>query len=644
MRKCTFTLLALLTVHNVSWAQTIEWIRQFGIGGTNPAEADGVAADATGIYVVGRVSGALPGQSSAGGQDAFVRKYDAKGNELWTRQFGSTGDDAAWWIAVDSTGVYLVGQAGAALPGQVSAGGLDAYLRKYDFDGNEVWTRQFGTVPRDEGGRVAVNSTGVYVVGLVGDAFPGQTNAGGSDAYVRKYDVNGNEQWTRQFGSAGNDALNSIAMDATGLYVGGNTLGTLPGLASAGGRDAFLRKYDVDGNALWTRQFGSTGPDNAWGLAATGNGVYVTGLAGAALPGQASAGLGDVFLRKYDADGGELWTRQFGTSGNDLGEAVAVDATSVYVAGDAGGALPGQTHRGLADAFLRKYDASGEEKWTLQFGSVNNDAPFAIAVDATGIYAVGLAGGPLPGQTSTGATDAYVAKIIPAPSGSPVVEGILSAVLDTSSTSLAPLGLFTIFGTNLAPVAAIAGGNTLTDTLGGATVEVEGARVPLLYVSPTQINAQLGSDVTSGPKPLIVNNGGGASPPVTATVAPVAPAIFFRTAGGAVVKNADFSLVSASNPARAGDVLVIYFTGGGQTNPRIVSGGVVGFPPLAETAPASVTIGTRAAEVLYSAASPGFVGLYQAAVRMPSGVAPGNAPVILSMGGASSNTVMIAVQ
>jgi uncharacterized protein (TIGR03437 family) len=168
--------------------------------------------------------------------------------------------------------------------------------------------------------------------------------------------------------------------------------------------------------------------------------------------------------------------------------------------------------------------------------------------------------------------------------------------------------------------------------------------VPLLYVSPTQINGQLREDTSTGLQQVVVRHAGGAGPAVTVRVAPVAPGIFFNNAGAAILKNADFSLVTASNPARAGDVLLIYFTGGGQTNPPIAGGVVVGFPPLAATAPVGVTIGGRAAEVFYAAASPGFVGLYQAAVRVPSEIARGVAPVVIRIGEASSNTVAIAVE
>ena len=224
--------LTLAALPTPAGAQTVQWTRQFGSTGNEGVNA--VAVDATGVYVVGTINGALPGQTSGGLADSFVRKYNTNGTEQWTRQFGSTTDDGAYGVAVDSTGVYVVGYIYGTLPGQTSAGFADAYVRKYDANGNIIWTRQFGSTTDDGAGGVAVDSTGVYVVGRTNGALPGQTSAGAClcpvyDAFVRKYDANGTEQWTRQFGSAGDDEAHGVAVDSTGVYVVGRTNGALPG-------------------------------------------------------------------------------------------------------------------------------------------------------------------------------------------------------------------------------------------------------------------------------------------------------------------------------------------------------------------------------------------------------------------------------
>jgi uncharacterized protein (TIGR03437 family) len=248
-------------------------------------------------------------------------------------------------------------------------------------------------------------------------------------------------------------------------------------------------------------------------------------------------------------------------------------------------------------------------------------------------------------HTSAFPGGAVRAQLGTALTSAPTVATALSAVLDAGTTRVAPLGLVSLFGANLARITTdLGGGNNPPETLGGATVDIGGRRARLLYASPTQINAQVPATVAIGTVPLTVNNGTATSASVNVTVDAAAPAIFFSAAGGAVLKNANFSLVSASNPAQAGDILLIYSTGLGLTTPPLATGALATAEPLANTATARVTIGGQTAEVLYSIAAPGFVGLYQTAVRMPAGVAAGNAPVVLSVGTANSNSVTIVVR
>lgn len=387
----------------------IDWLDQFGSSAYDWACS--VAVDGSGnVYLAGFTDGALPGQSSAGGADAFVRKYNSSGSEQWTRQFGTASAEHAFGISVDSTGVYVVGQTDGALPGQSSAGGTDAFVCKYDTSGTLQWTRQFGTTLDDYIHGVFADSSGVYVAGHTYATLPGQSSAGNYDAFLRKYDANGSEQWTRQFGTALNDYSRGVSVDFTGVYVAGYTNGTFPGESSAGGYDAFVRKYDANGSEVWTSQFGTTSIDYALGIFIDSTGVYVAGLAKGTLPGQSSAGNYDAFLRKYDAGGTELWTRQFGTNSYDYAYSVSANSDGVYVTGYTGGTLPGQSSAGGRDAYVRKYDAGGSEVWTCQFGTASTEHAFGISASSKGVYFVGQTDGTLVGQSSAGGYDAYIVK------------------------------------------------------------------------------------------------------------------------------------------------------------------------------------------------------------------------------------------
>lgn len=409
--------LLFLSVFSTVFAQEILWIRQFGSEAVEYAL--GVATDAAGnVYIVGLTGGALPGQTRAGYVDAFVRKYDATGNEVWTSQFGSVALDYAQGVAVDAAGnVYVAGRTEGVLTDQPSAGKQDAFVRKYDATGNELWTRQFGSAAHDSALGAAVDAEGnVYVTGETEGVLPGQTHAGGgSDAFIRKYDTKGRELWTHQFGSAAHDGAQRAVIDAAGnIYVVGWAWLALPGQTHLGLVDVYLRKYDANGFEFWTRQFGTAAWDvpNDMAIDAAGN-VYIAGETEGAFPGQTHAGNKDAFVGKLDTAGNLLWVNQFGSAAHDQAYGVGVDTVgNIYVAGWTEGALPGQKRQGPSDAFVRKYDATGKELWTYQFGSNRYDEIRDATSDTSGnFYVVGRTEGALPGQTRIGGGDAFVVKL-----------------------------------------------------------------------------------------------------------------------------------------------------------------------------------------------------------------------------------------
>ena len=98
-------------------------------------ESNGVSADGLGnVYISGFTSGSLGGPN-AGGTDAFVSKYDAAGTLQWTRQLGTSADDVSYGVSADGLGnVYISGCTGGSLGGP-NAGGNDAFVSKYDAAG-----------------------------------------------------------------------------------------------------------------------------------------------------------------------------------------------------------------------------------------------------------------------------------------------------------------------------------------------------------------------------------------------------------------------------------------------------------------------------------------------------------------------------
>jgi hypothetical protein len=388
------------------------WTRQFGTALSDFTSA--IAADALGVYVVGRTDGTLPDHTHAGRfHDAFVVKYDADGGAAWTRQFGTPDFAQANGVAVAGVAVYVVGQARGSLPGQTAGGDTDAFVRRFDPSGNEIWTRQFGTASFDTASAAAVNSSGIAILGTTLGTFAGQMAAGGFDMFIRAFESSGAEKWTRQFGTTSSDFARGIAADSAAFYVVGETSGQFPGQIRHGFQDVVLRQYDLAGVDRWTRQVGGPFLNTAGGVAADTSGVYFGGsfeIPHAHFP---DASLRDAVVAKYDVFGRDVWERRIESTAQmaDVAQAVAVH-DGVYVGGWVALPLPGQQPAGgSSDAYVRKYDVAGNEMWTRQFGTGSLDEVSAIAVDASGVYVSGLTFGTLPGQTrGDGGMKAFVRR------------------------------------------------------------------------------------------------------------------------------------------------------------------------------------------------------------------------------------------
>jgi hypothetical protein len=399
----------------------LDWAKQFGTASDDSAE--GVSADGAGnAYVGGNTWGAFGGHTNAGAQDVFLRKYSPEGRPQWTQQTGTRpGDgeegpgDVATAVAVDraSDHVYLAGYTTGSFPNAFPQYRPDYFVGKYDRDGASVWLREHGTGDGDRLQAATVDRHGDLVMsGWTGRRF------GGAFAAVQKVSPQGQELWARRFaGTTDSVASYGIAIDAeSNVYVAGFTAAALPAQINAGGKDAFVVKFDPDGNQVWARQFGTPQDDIAYGVAIGLSGViYVVGETKGTWGREVSKGSGDAFLRALAANGDDLWTRQFGSGGDDSALAVATDAGRIYVTGTTAGQMPGQRNRGGVDAFLRVYNLRGRELSTVQFGSEGIDVAESLAVDPVGrVFVAGHTDGALRGHRHRGGTDAFLARFVPA--------------------------------------------------------------------------------------------------------------------------------------------------------------------------------------------------------------------------------------
>lgn len=349
-----------------------QWTRQLPVAPLNMKFYNpfiGIAVDTAGnIYVTGNMEyGELNVRvkGTGTGIDAFLTKFDTNGDTLWTRILSSHENDYAADVAVDMYGnVYVTGTTNGNLNGNnVKESPIDdMFVAMYDSNGGLRWVNQLDLSPEDYGWGVAVDTMGhIYVSGTT-RTESGQIrtkSSSSTDLFLACYNNAGIMEWVRPLGATRIDAQGCrVAVGTDGIYVTGGVLGNLDGNTSNGGYDAFLVKYSFAGFKLWTRLMGGHQNDLGSNLATDNQGyIYVTGAL--------DMGSYDyMFLAKYDAAGNSQGALiSFGGDSDDNGLGIAYAGGYLFVAGTTHSSeFDGNSQIGNADPFLMKFDANNGER------------------------------------------------------------------------------------------------------------------------------------------------------------------------------------------------------------------------------------------------------------------------------------------
>ncbi|MGK7945679.1 MAG: SBBP repeat-containing protein [Microcystaceae cyanobacterium] len=386
------------------------WSKQIGTVGVD--RSNDIVTDSQGnIYLTGSTEGNL-GSSNKGRRDIWMAKYDVSGNQQWLQQLGSSSYDDSYVLAVDTEdNIYFVGSTKGNL-GTNNLGDYDAWIAKYASDGNQQWLQQLGKSEADYAYSLAIDANNnLYVTGAT-EGNLGGTNGGERDGWIGKYDSDGNQQWLKQIGTANYDYAQDVTFDNLGnIYIVGATSGDLGGVNN-GQRDGWISKYDQNGNQQWLEQFGTTDDDYAYAVTVdSNNNLYVTGATGGNL-GSNNLGERDAYLVKFDQEGNQIWKQQFGTDNYDYSYGIAIDSSNnLYLTGLTKGDLEGE-NVGDYDAWIAKYNNNGHQQWLKQFGSSSYDRGDNLAIDSNdNIYLTGFTEGSLYGD-NLGEEDIWLRKLI----------------------------------------------------------------------------------------------------------------------------------------------------------------------------------------------------------------------------------------
>jgi len=304
---------------------------------------------------------------------------------------------------------------------------------------------------------------------------------------------------------------------------------------------------------------------------------------------------------------------------------------------------------GSVDAFLTVISADGQQiDYSTYLAGANGAEAFAVAVDPQGNLIVAgntsspsMFGTAIPQDTTVHPPPSgFVAKFsLSVPVAAPAITKVVSAA--SFQTPIEAGSWVMIQGTDLANDTRVWQssdfvGNNLPVQLDGVSVTIDGKSAFVEYISPTQINVQAPSDSATGTVNVVVTNNGHASAPATAQLEAVAPALFMTPASNAIASVLpNYTAVTSTAPAMPGDLIVLWGTGFGATNPNVPAGTIVTGAPATPTLPV-VTVGGMQVTVNSCILVTGSVGLYQIAIQLPANVPTGAVAVLASIDGAQT--------
>lgn len=350
-----FTILLFSLVEISSFAQDANFDWAVKMGGASDDYVHSIAADGSAnVYTSGRFRSTatfgIHNITSVGASNGFITKQNSGGDVLWVKQLVSSGHAQAYGITADAAGnIYATGLFLGTTTFEThiltppSGNNRAMFVVKYDTNGTIVWINQFdgNETGFGVGNEIKTDDAGnIYIAGYFNDTitFGATTLAseGGSDGFIMKQDPNGNVLWAKGMGGVNDSYAQSIHVDGIGnVYTAGFFNGSVDFeghiLTSEGQNDLFIAKYDSDGGMIWVRQSGGTGYDEAISVTtdASGN-VYTTGhFENIVVFGShtlTSTGNRDGFIAKYDSDGNIVWVKQLGGSdGTHNTHSVGVD-------------------------------------------------------------------------------------------------------------------------------------------------------------------------------------------------------------------------------------------------------------------------------------------------------------------------------
>ncbi len=357
-------------------------------------------------------------------------------------------------------------------------------------------------------------------------------------------------------------------------------------------------------------------------------------------------------------------------SGNQRVAKFVPPATFTNFAGNLTAGFSGDGGPATSAKLSKPVDITLDAAGNVYVADTNNSRIRKIFADGTITTIAGIGGANYGGDggSATSASLSFPRSVAVSPTGTVYIADtgnhvirVLTPTFPTISTNgvtnaasfaprISPGALASVFGTGFGTSTYLADdGRPWVTTANSVSVKVNGVAAPLYFVSPGQINFQVPwATPTSGTVNVAVLVNGGSTNTVPVAVGTAAPGLFYDpTSGAAIVQNANtpaYLLNTPSNPAPAGSTIIAYLTGSGPVSPPATDGTLAPAAPLSWATSYTAKIGSAAATVSFAGLTPGFIGLVQMNIVVPSSLTPGVYPLTVTIDGQTSNSATIAVK
>jgi hypothetical protein len=293
----------------------------------------------------------------------------------------------------------------SGMAGPTRPGIWDGVLTWHDSDGIPIRRRWIGSERLEQLNGIAVNPSGTILVAGWTDGSMSTASAGAIDLLIEAISPTGSTLWSTQLGGIGNDRPTAITATADNSFVVvGHTQSSFLGLTNAGNEDAFVIRLNASGDVLWARSITTPGLDHAYGVHTLPNGdILVTGRMAGTDWTPTNGDLGDAFLARYDTNGNLRWLKRFGSSSYEYGRSIAVATDGdIFVSGRSEGNLLGLTNQGGFDGFVSRFTPDGTHQGSRLYGTSGNDVVNELLFLSNGdLVVAGMSEGDLDGFGNT---------------------------------------------------------------------------------------------------------------------------------------------------------------------------------------------------------------------------------------------------